>query len=92
MRAAGPLSGLTFVLTGRMPELTRGQAQDLIQAAGGRVSSSVSRATDYVVAGDDPGSKLDKAAKLGVSVIDEAGLRELLGGDTRDAGEELPLT
>jgi DNA ligase (NAD+) len=73
----GPLSGSTFVLTGKLPTLTRGQAQALIEAAGGRVSGSVSRATDYVVAGEDAGTKLEKATALGVAVIDEAGLREL---------------
>jgi len=80
-RRGGPLTGSTFVLTGRLPSLTRGQAQALIEAAGGKVGSSVSRATDYVVAGEDAGSKLDKAAALGVSVIDEARLVELAGGE-----------
>ena len=79
-RQQGPLTGSTFVLTGKLPTLTRGQAQALIEAAGGKVSGSVSRATDYVVAGEDAGSKLEKATALGVSVIDEAGLLELTAG------------
>jgi DNA ligase (NAD+) len=84
-RAEGPLTGRTFVLTGKLPTLTRGQAQALIEAAGGKVSGSVSKATDYVVAGEDAGSKLAKAESLGVTVVDEAGLRGLLGeGDPAD--------
>jgi DNA ligase (NAD+) len=83
-RAEGPLTGRTFVLTGKLPTLTRGQAQELIEAAGGKVSSSVSKATDYVVAGEDAGSKLAKAESLGVTVVDEADLRDLLGGDPAD--------
>jgi len=75
----GPLAGLAFVLTGTLPDLTREAATELIQAAGGRVASSVSKKTDYVVAGDAAGSKLEKAERLGVSVIDEAALLELLG-------------
>ena len=74
----GPLAGKTFVLTGTLPELTREQASEMIVAAGGRVTGSVSRKTDYVVAGESPGSKLGQAERLGVAVIDEAGLRELL--------------
>ncbi len=75
----GPLAGVTFVLTGTLPTLTREAATELIQAAGGRVSSSVSKKTDYVVAGDSAGSKLEKAQRLGVRVLGEPGLLELLG-------------
>jgi DNA ligase (NAD+) len=74
----GPLAGKTFVLTGTLPELTREQASEMIVAAGGRVTGSVSRKTDYVVAGESAGSKLAQAEKIGVPVIDEAGLRGLL--------------
>jgi len=72
------LAGLTFVLTGTLPTLTREIAKERIEAAGGRVSGSVSKKTSYVVAGEDAGSKLDKAVSLGVAVVDEAGLLELL--------------
>jgi len=75
---AGPLEGKTFVLTGTLPDLSREEATKLIRRAGGKVTGSVSRNTDYVVAGDSPGSKLAKAEELGVEVIDEAALRELL--------------
>jgi DNA ligase (NAD+) len=75
----GPLADKTFVLTGTLPELTREEATERILAAGGRVTGSVSKKTDYVVAGDSPGSKLEKAERLGVAVIDEAGLLELVG-------------
>jgi DNA ligase (NAD+) len=74
------LAGKSFVLTGTLPNYTRDQAKALIEAAGGRVSSAVSRKTDYLVAGEEAGSKLDKAQELGVKVIGEDGLRELLGG------------
>ena len=73
-----PLAGLTLVLTGTLPTLGRDQAQALIEAAGGKVSGSVSKKTHYVVAGAEAGSKLAKAQELGVPVIDEAGLRALL--------------
>ena len=76
----GPLAGKTFVLTGTLPDLTREQATERIDAAGGKVTSSVSKKTDYLVAGASPGSKLEKAERLGVSVLDEAGLLELLSG------------
>jgi DNA ligase (NAD+) len=74
----GPLAGKTFVLTGTLPELTREQATERIEGAGGRVTSSVSKKTDYVVAGASPGTKLEKAERLRVPVLDEAGLLELL--------------
>jgi DNA ligase (NAD+) len=74
-----PLAGKTFVLTGTLPTLEREQAKALIEAAGGKVSGSVSKKTHCVVAGEAAGSKLDKARELGVAVIDEAALRALLG-------------
>ncbi len=73
-------AGLSFVLTGTLPTLTRNEAGEMIEAAGGKVSGSVSKKTSYVVAGTEAGSKLAKAEKLGVPVIDEAKLREMLGG------------
>ncbi|MFY9747526.1 MAG: NAD-dependent DNA ligase LigA [Acidobacteriaceae bacterium] len=72
------LEGLTFVLTGTLPNLSREDAKAKIESAGGRVSGSVSKKTNYIVAGEDAGSKLDKARELGVNVIDEAALEELL--------------
>jgi len=74
----GPLRDRTFVLTGTLPDLTREQATERILAQGGKVTGSVSKKTSYVVAGASPGSKLEKAERLGVPVIDEAGLLELL--------------
>jgi len=74
--AGGALAGKTVVITGTLPTLTRTQATELVEQAGGRVTSSVSKATSFLVAGEDAGSKLDKAKSLGVEVVDEA---ELMG-------------
>ena len=74
----GPLSGKTFVLTGTLPSMTRDEAAALIEAAGGKVTGSVSKKTDYVVAGDAAGSKLTKAEQLGITILDENGLRALV--------------
>ena len=76
--SGGPLEGKTLVLTGTLPELTREEAAAAIKGAGGKVVSSVSKKTDYVVAGENPGSKLEKAEKLETEILDEAGLRALL--------------
>ncbi len=80
--AARPLTGKTFVLTGTLAGLTRDEATDAIVAAGGKVTGSVSKQTDYVVAGDDPGTKLTKAQTLGITVLDENGLRKLVRPST----------
>jgi DNA ligase (NAD+) len=77
---AGRFAGKTFVLTGTLPHWTRDEAKARIEGAGGKVSGSVSGRTDYVVAGAEAGSKLDKARELGVQVIDEARLKTLLEG------------
>jgi len=78
-KANGKLAGKHFVLTGTLPTYSRDQAKQMIEESGGRVVGSVSKKTDYVVAGADPGSKLEKARTLGITILDEAGLRELLG-------------
>jgi DNA ligase (NAD+) len=75
------LEGLTFVLTGTLPTLTREEAKERIERAGGKVSGSVSKKTSYVVAGEEAGSKLEKAEQLGVKIVDEAGLLEMLGSE-----------
>ena len=77
-KTSSRLSGLTFVLTGTLPTLTREQAKDRIEREGGNVAGSVSKKTNYVVAGEEAGSKLDKANKLNVPVLDEAALIDLL--------------
>ena len=77
----GPLEGKTVVLTGTLEGLTRDEAGAMVKQAGGKVTGSVSKKTDYVIAGDSAGSKLDKAEKLGVPVLDKAGLENLLSGD-----------
>jgi DNA ligase (NAD+) len=78
--ASGPLAGKTVVLTGTLPTLSREQATERIQAAGGRVTSAISKKTHYLVAGEAPGSKLEKAERLHVRVLDEGGLLNLLEG------------
>ena len=73
--ATGKLHGLTFVLTGTLPTLSREDAKELIESHGGKVAGSVSKKTNYLVAGDDPGSKLERAGELGVPVLDEQQLK-----------------
>jgi DNA ligase (NAD+) len=77
--AAGPLDGRTLVVTGTLEGFSRTEAEEAIRAAGGKVAGSVSKKTDYVVAGESAGSKLAKAQELGVEVLDEDGFRRLLG-------------
>jgi DNA ligase (NAD+) len=70
-RAGGPLKGLTFVITGTLPEMSREEAKEKIEAAGGKVAAAVSKKTNFLLAGEDAGSKLKKAQELGVEIIDE---------------------
>ncbi len=85
--ASAPLAGKTVVLTGTLPTLSREAATELIEKAGGKVSSSVSKKTHYVVAGEEAGSKLEKARSLGVPVLDEAGLLALVGCGNQEGGK-----
>ena len=78
LAAPKPLAGQTFVLTGTLPTLTRDEAKELLEAAGAKVAGSVSKKTSYVVAGEEAGSKLEKAQQLGITILDEAGLQALL--------------
>ncbi|SFQ97296.1 NAD-dependent DNA ligase LigA [Desulfoscipio geothermicus] len=80
------LAGKTFVLTGTLATLKRDDAKELIEKNGGKVSSSVSKKTDYVVAGESPGSKYDKAVKLGIEILDEQDFLELIGADENEGG------
>jgi DNA ligase (NAD+) len=73
-----PLAGQTYVLTGTLPTLSRDQAKEMLELAGAKVAASVSKKTTAVIAGTEAGSKLDKARELGVPVLDEQGLRDLL--------------
>ncbi|NIQ00680.1 MAG: NAD-dependent DNA ligase LigA, partial [Nitrospinaceae bacterium] len=82
--ASRRLEGKQFVLTGSLNEFTRDQASEKIAALGGRVTSSVSSKTDYVVVGENPGSKLDRAKKLGVNVLQESQFKKLLEGKGTD--------
>jgi DNA ligase (NAD+) len=84
----GRLLGKTFVLTGTLPTLSRDEAKALIEAEGGKVSGSVSKKTDYVVAGEEAGSKLEKALALGLVVLNEAQLQSMLKADTDEGVAE----
>jgi DNA ligase (NAD+) len=75
---SGKVRGKTFVLTGSLPNLARDEVKEKLEAQGGKVTGSVSKKTDFVVAGADPGSKFDKATELGITILDEAGLLQLL--------------
>ena len=88
-QSAGILAGKTLVLTGTLPTLTRDAAKEKIEAAGGKVAGSVSKKTDYVVAGEEAGSKLVKAQELGVAILDEAGLLSLLASNNKNAQRAL---
>ena len=82
--AAGPLDGRTLVVTGTLEGFSRQEAEEAIRAAGGKPAGSVSKKTDYLVAGESAGSKLTKAQELGVPVLDEAGFRRVLAGEAAE--------
>ncbi len=82
----GPLSGLTLVVTGTLEGFSRDEATLAIERLGGKVTDSVSKKTSYLVAGASPGSKVKKAEQAGVTILDEAGFRELLASTSRDVG------
>jgi DNA ligase (NAD+) len=86
VQSAGVLQGKTLVLTGTLPTLTRDAAKEMIEAAGGKVAGSVSKKTDYVVAGAEAGSKLARAQELGVAVLDEQALLEMLDAPQGEPG------
>ena len=91
MKVAGALAGKTFVLTGTLPTMSRDDAAALVEAAGAKVSGSVSKKTSYVVAGADAGSKLARAQELGIPLLDEAGLLALLASlAPASSPDELP--
>ena len=87
---AGPLAGKTLVVTGTLEGFTREEAEAAIRTAGGKPGGSVSRKTDYLVAGENAGSKLAKAQELGVPVVDEAGFRRLIAGEEAPGGDPGP--
>jgi len=80
-----PLGGKTFVLTGALKSMTRDKAAEEIRARGGNVAGSVSKNTDFLIAGEEAGSKLEKAKELGVPIKDEKDFREMLGATRKDA-------
>src|SRR6185436_488349 len=79
-KTVGPLTGKTFVITGTLESMSREEATERIETLGGKVTSSLSKKTDYLVVGESPGTKLDKATKLGVATLDEAALKKMLEG------------
>jgi DNA ligase (NAD+) len=87
---AGPLAGKTLVVSGSLEGFSREEAEDAIRAAGGKPAGSVSKKTDYLVAGPGAGSKLQKATDLGVAVLDEEGFRRILAGEAPQEAEGTP--
>jgi DNA ligase (NAD+) len=82
VKRTGPLTGKTFVITGTLAAFSREEAKARLEELGGKVTNGLSARTDYLVVGDSPGTKLDKATKLGVATLDEEGLKKLLAGET----------